>query len=158
MENKHIGWLIIGVAVVLAGIILLFGEAMQRIVIEGCPIARETGECPSQGALTQQMYLSLAIVVLLIVVGVFLVFSKPATKIITKRQNEKKSKININEYTKEEKSVIQLLIENKALFQADIVDKTGFAKVKVTRILDKLEGRGIIERKRRGLNNLVVLL
>ncbi|PIN91750.1 hypothetical protein COU61_01900 [Candidatus Pacearchaeota archaeon CG10_big_fil_rev_8_21_14_0_10_35_13] len=43
------------------------------------------------------------------------------------------------------------------LFQSDLVDKSGFDKVKVTRILDKLEGKGFIERKRRGMSNVVIL-
>ena len=30
-------------------------------------------------------------------------------------------------------------------------------KVKITRILDKLEGMGILERKRRGMTNVVIL-
>ena len=44
-----------------------------------------------------------------------------------------------------------------AIFQADLVEKSGFSKVKVSRILDKLEGRGLIERKRRGMTNMVVI-
>lgn len=36
-------------------------------------------------------------------------------------------------------------------------NKTGLTKVKVTRILDRLEGREIIERKRRGMTNVVIL-
>lgn len=44
-----------------------------------------------------------------------------------------------------------------AIFQADLVEKSGFSKVKVSRILDALEGRGLIERRRRGMTNMVVL-
>ena len=43
------------------------------------------------------------------------------------------------------------------IFQPDLADKTGFSKVKVTRILDRLEGKQLIERKRRGMTNVVVL-
>ncbi|MFH1786813.1 MAG: MarR family transcriptional regulator [archaeon] len=44
-----------------------------------------------------------------------------------------------------------------AIFQAELVEKAGMTKVKVTRILDKLEGKGVIERKRRGMTNVVIL-
>lgn len=44
-----------------------------------------------------------------------------------------------------------------AIFQADLVEKSGFSKVKVSRILDKLEGRGLIERRRRGMTNMVIV-
>ena len=59
---------------------------------------------------------------------------------------------------KEEKVIIKAL-ENAdgTIFQSDLVEKTQFGKVKVSRILDRLEGRGLLERKRRGMTNVVVL-
>ena len=47
--------------------------------------------------------------------------------------------------------------ENNAVFQADLMEKLQIGKVKTTRLLDKLEAKQIIERKRRGMNNIVVL-
>ena len=47
---------------------------------------------------------------------------------------------------------------NGTIFQSDLVEKSDFSKVKVSRILDKLEGRQLIERKRRGMTNVVVLM
>ena len=49
------------------------------------------------------------------------------------------------------------LTKQETIFQSDLVEKTEFDKVKVSRILDKLEGRQLIERKRRGMTNVVVL-
>ena len=46
---------------------------------------------------------------------------------------------------------------NGSLFQSDLIRATGFSKVKLSRVLDKLESRGAIERKRRGMTNLVVV-
>ena len=58
----------------------------------------------------------------------------------------------------EEKKLYELTEEaGGAIFQADLVEKSGFSKVKVSRILDKLEGRGLIERKRRGMTNMVII-
>jgi uncharacterized membrane protein len=42
-------------------------------------------------------------------------------------------------------------------FQSEVVEKTGWSKVKVTRTLDKLESRRLLERRRRGLTNIIVL-
>ncbi len=42
-------------------------------------------------------------------------------------------------------------------YQSDLIKATGFSKVKMTRVLDRLESKGIIERKRRGMTNIVVL-
>ena len=46
-----------------------------------------------------------------------------------------------------------MLISNTA----DLIEKTGFGKAKMTRIIDRLEGKGFVERKRRGMTNVVVL-
>ncbi|MUV61442.1 MarR family transcriptional regulator, partial [Halobacterium sp. CBA1126] len=42
--------------------------------------------------------------------------------------------------------------------QADIVDRTDISKASVSRALDSLEARDLVERKRRGMGNVVVLL
>jgi len=41
--------------------------------------------------------------------------------------------------------------------ESDLVEKSGLSKVRITRILDKLEARGVLERRRRGMTNAVVL-
>jgi uncharacterized membrane protein len=46
---------------------------------------------------------------------------------------------------------------NGAILQADLIKRIGLSKVKVTRILDKLERKGLTERRRRGLKNIVLL-
>ena len=59
---------------------------------------------------------------------------------------------------KDEKKVIDLLLnEGNAVFQASLMEKLEIGKVKTTRLLDKLEAKQLIERKRRGMNNIVVL-
>ena len=37
------------------------------------------------------------------------------------------------------------------------MERLNTGKVKITRLLDKLEAKDLIERKRRGMNNIVVL-
>lgn len=43
------------------------------------------------------------------------------------------------------------------IFQSDVMKQIGFSKVKTSRILDRLEAKGLVERRRRGMANLVVL-
>ena len=50
-----------------------------------------------------------------------------------------------------------MIQNNKAIFEADLIYKTGFGKAKMTRIIDRLEGKGFVERKRRGMTNVVVM-
>jgi len=112
------------------------------------------------GTISVQTWISLAIAGLIIIIGLFLIFSKEETKIITKTkkiQIEKQRKpIDYSKLDKEEKILIKIVEEaDGTIFQSDLVEKSGFDKV--TRILDRLEGRQLIERKRRGMTNVVIL-
>ena len=87
-------------------------------------------------------------------------FSKPEEKTIIKKikQKPRKKKIDTSKLDKDEKRVIQLLQEEgNAVFQRDLMEKLEIGKVKTTRLLDKLESKQLIHRKRRGMNNIVVL-
>ena len=58
----------------------------------------------------------------------------------------------------DDKALYDLIVKNDGTaFQNDIVKNLGYSKVKVSRILDRLEMKGLIERRRRGMANLVVL-
>jgi len=58
----------------------------------------------------------------------------------------------------DEKEIVKLVIaEGGTIFQSQLVDKSGYSKSKVSLILDRLEAKRILERKRRGMTNVVVL-
>ena len=159
MENKHVGWLLIGIAVVVEVIIFLFNNATKTVLDNSCPIIAEGHACPAYSAINNLGYFGLVITGLLAMVGFFLILSKPKEKIIIKEveKKEKSRKIDVSQLNSEEKKVIQLLSEHKAMFQSDLVEKSDIHKVKISRILDRLEGQGLIERKRRGMQNIVIL-
>ena len=160
MKNKNVGYLIMGIAVVIGFIVLIFNMGLKNIVSTSC----EMQNCTMYDTIAMQTYLSLAIAGVILVIGLFLIFSKEETKIITKTRTkkihvEKKSKpVDYSKLDKDEKIIIKTIEEaDGTIFQSDLVEKSGFSKVKVSRILNRLEGRGLIERKRRGMTNVVVL-
>jgi predicted transcriptional regulator len=156
MENKHVGFLIIGIAILLVAIIFLFQSALTQIVSSSCSM--EVTACPMYSTITQQTYLALAIVGILVIIGLILVFAKPKEKIIIKTIREKKKKLNLDGLDKDERAIVDMLLkDNGAMFQSTLMEKLNIGKVGVTRLLDKLEAKQIIERKRRGMNNIVVL-
>ena len=105
-----------------------------------------------------QKYLALGIVGILIIFSAILIFSKPKEKIVVKKFKEKKKKLDLEGLDNKEKEVIKILEkENGTIFQADLMEKLSTGKVGITRLLDKLEAKQLIERKRRGMNNIVVL-
>jgi uncharacterized membrane protein len=158
MENKNVGWLIIGLAVVIVAIIILFNSALKEIVNSSCTMAGHES-CSMYDTITKQTYLSLGIVGIIIIIGLVLVFAKQKEKLIIKKVKDKieKKEIDTSDLRKEDKQVFKLVQENGTIFQADLIEKTGFGKAAMTRIIDRLEGKGIVERKRRGMTNVVVL-
>lgn len=160
MENKNVGYLLLGLSMVIIFIIFLFNNALEKIIDSNCTMEGHIG-CTMYDTLNQQTYLALGITSILVIVALFLVFSKPQIKTIVKTKTIEKKRIereyDTSDLRKEEKDVFSIVRENKTIFQADLIEKTGFGKAKISRVLDKLENRGFIERKRRGMTNVVVI-
>lgn len=157
MENKHVGFIIIGISVVLALIVFLFQNALQEIVSISCGLEHSV-VCPMNQTINQQTYLSLGIVGILVVIGFVFIFMKPKEKVVIKKVKEAKKKLDLSGLDSKEKEVVKILEEeNGTVFQATLMEKLSTGKVGITRLLDKLESKQIIERKRRGMNNIVVL-
>ncbi len=155
MENKNVGWLIIGIAIVIGIIVWIFNSALTNIVRQTCT---HGAQCTMYDTIRTQTLLSLSIAGVILVIGLFIMSLKSKEKIVVKQVKEKKKKIDLNGLDNEEKRIIELLqSEGNAMFQPTLMEKLEIGKVKTTRLLDKLEAKQLIERKRRGMNNIVVL-
>jgi uncharacterized membrane protein len=166
MKNRVAGLIIIGIAVIIGFITWSFNRALTNIVNTSCSHGTT---CPMWGNIRFQTSISIGLMVLVVLIGLYLVFFGREEIIVTKVKKVKEQiepkKLTKENYRKimqslaaEEKLVLESIISSEgSMFQSDIVAKTGLTKVKVTRILDRLEGRDIIERKRRGMTNVVIL-
>jgi hypothetical protein len=159
MKNRNIGFLIIGIAIVIGIIIFIFNHALTTIVDTSCS---HGSSCPMYGTIQTQTWIGVCLLILILLIGIFFVFSKEhETTIIqtkTKTVQAKRKPISLEGLDSKEKEVVKLLQnDNGTLFQADLMEKLGIGKVGITRLLDKLEAKQIIERKRRGMNNIVIL-
>lgn len=159
MENRNVGYLLLGISILVLGIIFLYNNSLNNYIEVACPLVHEGKECPAQNAINQQTYFVYGIAGLLVIISLVLIFSKPQKEIIIKKIKERKikKKIDTSGLKSEEKKVLKLVQDDKAIFQADLIEKTDFGKAKMTRIIDRLEGKGFVERKRRGMTNIVVL-
>tara|TARA_B100000315_G_C14427339_1_gene518493 strand:+ start:121 stop:600 length:480 start_codon:yes stop_codon:yes gene_type:complete len=157
MENKNVGYLVMGIAIIFMIIVLLFYSTLKDIS-GGEDICSIDSPCPLHQTLNYQFYFSLAIVGLLFFTGIVIALMKPSEKIVVRKIKERKRKINLENLDKDEKKVINILEkESGAMFQKTLMEKLEIGKVKTTRLLDKLEAKQFIERKRRGMNNIVIL-
>ncbi len=166
MRNRIVGFMVVGIAVLIGLIILLFNRALTNIVNESCSHGTE---CPMWGTINFHTNVSIGIMVFVVLIGLYLVFFGQEERIVTKikkvKEQIKQKEVSVENYktiidnlSGDDKTVFQLIIQAKgSVFQSDIVTNTGLTKVKVTRVLDRLEGKGLIERKRRGMTNIVIL-
>jgi len=157
MKNKNVGFLIVGLAVIIGVVVLIFNMGLKNIVGETCS---HGSSCTMYDTIATQTNISLAIAGLVLLIGLFFIFSKENEKIVIKKvkEKEKKKKINLNGLDKIEKQAVKLIQEeNGAMFQKTLMERLEIGKVGMTRLLDKLEAKQIVERKRRGMNNIVIL-
>ncbi|MBR9682679.1 MAG: hypothetical protein GOV02_03300 [Candidatus Aenigmarchaeota archaeon] len=164
MENRTVGYLILAIAILIAFMIFSFNSAMADIIGTSCG---HGPECPMWGNLEFQTNVSLGLNIFVALIGIYLIFfakSQTIIKKIIKPQMKltkpKKSNYSdaIQKMSKEEKTIFEKFFDTDGpTYQADLVRDTGFSKVRITRILDRLESRDLIERKRRGMSNIVSL-
>ncbi len=151
MKNKQVGVLLIAVSLLIGFIVFSFNKALKDIVAESCS---HGPSCAMWGTIELQTNISIGLILFILVIGLYFFFSerKSGSKIKTNNSTILKK---LNE---DEKLVLDKINEEEgSIFQSELVEKTEFNKVKVTRILDRLEGLRIIERKRRGMTNIVIL-
>ncbi len=155
MDNKTVGWIIIGIAVVMTIIVWIFNFSLKNIVGSTCSMG---ASCTMYDTIKIQTWISLSIVAIILIIGLVIMFTKPEERLIIKKIKEKKKRLNLDGLDNKEKEIVKILKEeNGTIFQATLMEKIGIGKVGITRLLDKLEAKQIIERKRRGMNNIVVL-
>ncbi|HRZ85339.1 MAG TPA: MarR family transcriptional regulator [Candidatus Paceibacterota bacterium] len=162
MKNKNVGLLIIGISVIIGIIIYLFNSGLTNVVISSCS---HGSSCGMYDTIKIQTYVSIFLVIIIIIIGLVIMFTKEEKEIITKiktlktkEPETKKQSIDILDLNSDEKNILKIINESEGtIFQSEIVEKSKLNKVKVTRILDRLEGKQIIERKRRGMTNIVIL-
>ncbi|MBI4018271.1 MAG: MarR family transcriptional regulator [Candidatus Aenigmarchaeota archaeon] len=88
--------------------------------------------------------------------GLFLFVSSPKEEgEVTERL--KRTKAILSKLDTDEKKIYDMVAESGGIFQSEVVEKSGMSKVKITRLLDRLESKGVVERKRRGMTNIVVV-
>lgn len=162
MKNKNVGWLVIGISVFVFAMIWIFNIGLRDVLSATCTMGPS---CSMYKTLSLQTWVSFAIALVIFFIGLFLILSKEHEKIVIKKikptldiSPKEFNKESLKNLDKEELEVMNLILKNKgSIFQSEIVNQTTLGKVKITRILDSLESQGLIERKRRGMTNIVML-
>lgn len=153
MKNKNVGFLIVGISLVIGFLILMFNNSLRTIADQTCDMGPS---CTMYETISVQTWIAMGVAALMLVIGLFLIFAKEQERIVVR--NKKSRKIDLSNLDRDERKVVLFLQkENGAIFQSTLMEQMEIGKVGMTRLLDKLEAKQIIERKRRGMNNIVVL-
>jgi len=145
-------------SVVVLGIKLLNPTPVQIFVENETTIVNQI---PGLFTYTDTLIMIIA-VSLLNISGIYLLFfdSAPqATSVGTMVLEERKKHWESIAKTlkDDEQKIYTAIIEEGIIAQSEIVEKTGLPKSNVSRALYVLESRGLIERRRRGMGNIVLL-
>lgn len=160
MNQKQIGIIVIIIAILL-GISIFTIKAKEDAMID--KIVKEKGSCFLEDGTCLHQDRNIGLYVfgwilssVLIIFGIYLIIFYKTQRMPSEDSKEEKiRKIPLDE---QEKNIINLLKKNdNSMYQSDLIKQTGLSKVKITRVLDKLESKKLIERKRRGMTNIVIL-
>jgi len=152
--QKETGYFIIGLAVVLLALLISFNNSIQASALDACGCS-SGGElaCPHANNLPYQTYLGGLVVLGLFGIGGYSIWLSKQKKGVDRGKKKR-----IKNLPEDEKKIYKSVdAADGAMFQSELVGKTKLSKVKVSRLLDKLEGKGLVERRRRGMTNLVLL-
>lgn len=153
MKRKQTGWALWIVTILLLLTVVGYTMEIREQAMDLCPIEGEE-ECPHTHYIPWQSLLGAFLV--LILGGVNFIFTFQGKKEETPQRQRNLEEV-ASTLQDEEKEIYEFVVSNQgAVLQSKIVKELDFNKVKVSRLLDKLEGKDLIERKRKGITNLVV--
>ncbi|MBI4739202.1 hypothetical protein HY772_06635 [Candidatus Woesearchaeota archaeon] len=115
-------------------------------------------ECPAHNSNVSWMVMSaFAIGFVMLVFGVYMIFMAEPFGPTSNLKREFKE-VDTAQLDEEERRIYEILkSKGGSSFQGDLLKETEFSKVKVTRILDRMEMKDVLERKRRGMTNIIIL-
>ena len=98
---------------------------------------------------------------LLGVSGTYLLFSgpvqKPAGKLLLEERKERWKETS-KMLKDDERKIYKVILDSDGIInQSELAEKTGISKSNVSRVLDLLESKGLVERRRRGMGNIILL-
>lgn len=157
---KQIGFLLIAIAVALALLFLSSTDTLKKAEDAQCTTTcgpNMPAGCPHENNLPIQSYAGFSVAIILAGIGAYMVNSgRKYNEELTEK--EKKIERTVSTLGEDERKIFNMIKgADGAILQSDLLEKSGFTKVKVSRVLDKLEGRGLVERRRRGMTNLVLV-
>lgn len=157
---KTIGLLLVIIAVIVAVVTISFTQnilVLYQEIHKSCPLPPETCPFKTGSFLPLQSVVGFVLAAFVGGIGIFITLTSHRLEKLSGTKTAKLREI-VSKLRGDEKIVYDVITKSDGtIFQSDLIAKTGFSKVRISRILDRLETKDIIERRRRGMANYVVL-
>lgn len=156
ISQRSAGSLIVGLSVVLLIIVALIKVSSDHREAAICEAVHSTPSldpsiCPAHRSAVS--WLTIA------AFGVsFLILGSGVYMTSTEAGKHEFKEIDASSLDEEERKVYEALKKSMgSAYQSDLIKGTSMSKVQISRVLDKMESKGILERRRRGMANVVFL-
>ncbi|HLC22163.1 MAG TPA: hypothetical protein VJJ79_00115 [Candidatus Nanoarchaeia archaeon] len=161
--QKHIGIFFAITGILLLTFLVFIKNGVDERDVFLCDAIAKAGmdmnECPAHDSYTSWFLVGAFIVgFMLFAIGAYWSIMPVKKEPVEKKEELAYNQVDRETLTEEERKIYDLLrIKDGSMYQSELIQETGFSKVQMTRILDRMEGRKIIERKRRGMTNVIIL-
>ena len=164
MTQRRIGMVIVVVSGIELGLLLFLKIQEDKQLLSMCQSACATegtggscsiDSCPYHKGENNSWLLGImsVLVAFLAGIGFYLALVKQDSKKVIEEKEYDISSLN-----EEEKTVFHYIQHHKeGVYQSALAKEFNLSKVQVTRLMDKFEGMELIQRKRRGLTNIILL-
>ena len=157
MENKKLGFIIMGFAIVATFILLNY---MSQLNMEGKETGcyKDTEGCQRVSSLINMSHIAIGFISFIFALGFYLLFFNKGEEAILKRlEEEKNMRLQEDKFSvvlrimdENEKNVIKAIKEQDGITQTTLRYKTDLSKAKISQILTDFEKKNLIRRVQKG--------
>ncbi len=166
-NQKKISSSIIAFAIILLILLIFVKQDLDKRDTYLCQMFHENPgldmlQCPAHTTNTSWYVIAaFGFAFLVLGAGIYILissFDTTPTKTTSNIEQQEYTPIDLDQLDDEEKNIFNHIKEHDgSIYQSDLMKQLNVTKVHMTRILDKMEGKRILERKRRGMTNIVIL-
>lgn len=163
MKPRYLGIAIIAVSIIVLASLFYLNSTLNQQSLESCTEfckLQEDSSCSIESCKANGDHNDHEDIISIIKILVAFLAGTGFYLSLTKKENLIEHKeYDLTKLNKEEKELFKFIKENKdkGVYQSNIKNHFDFSKSKTTRVLDKLEQKDLIERKRRGMTNIIFL-
>jgi len=162
MENKIHGRTIFMAVLFIASVFVLGIKLLNPTPVQIFIESQNTAVTQIPGFFTFSDVIILVVAsIILAISGMYLLFfdsvEKPAGELILEERKKRWEQI-VKTLKDDQQKIYKAIIDSDGIIeQSKLSEKTRISKSNVSRALDLLESRGLVERRRRGMGNIVLL-